>query len=240
VVAITADVLPVLGRWGVPRDRIEVIENWAPLEALPVRPRRNEWGAAHGLDDKLVYLYSGSLASRHDPALLLALAHRLAERAEARLVAISEGPGAEWLAAARASLPADNLIVLPFQPFDRMKDALASSDVLLAALDAEAGQFSVPTKILAYLCASRPILAALPESNLAARTLQRSGAGIVVDPGDEHAFCEAAEWLAREPGLRARLGVAGRRYAEAHFPIGEIAARFEPVCARAVAGAKGD
>lgn len=232
VVAITADFLPTLDGWGVARERVEVVENWAPLEDMPVRPRANAWSAAHGLNDKLVFLYSGTLGLKHNPGLLLALAHRMAARPEARVIVISEGPGADWLAAHKTSLPADNLVLLPFQPFAAMPDVLAAADVLTAILEPEAGVFSVPSKVLTYLCAARPILAAMPAENLAARTITRAGAGLVTAPNDESAFCTAAERLAADARLRADAGAAGRAHAESHFRIERIAEHFERLCER--------
>jgi glycosyltransferase involved in cell wall biosynthesis len=235
VIAVSADFLPALDAWGVARAQVEVVENWAPLADMPVRPRENAWSATHGLDGKLVFLYSGTLDAKHHPALLLALAHRMAERPDARVVVVSEGAGADWLAVQKAALPADNLLLIPFQPFERMPDVLAAADVLIATLEPEAGVYSVPSKVLTYLCAARPILAALPAENLAARILTRAAAGLVTAPEDEGAFCAAAERLAADPALRARLGAAGRAHVESHLRIEEIAARFERLCGRVAA-----
>ena len=70
------------------------IENWAPVDELPARPRENEWARRHGLDGKPVLLYSGTLGLKHDPGLL----HRLAEALpEVAVVVASEGLGADWL-----------------------------------------------------------------------------------------------------------------------------------------------
>ncbi len=71
---ISEDFLPLLRRWGVDEARIAVIENWAPLDELPVLPRDNEWAREHGLADRFVFLYSGTLGFKHDPSLLLELA----------------------------------------------------------------------------------------------------------------------------------------------------------------------
>ncbi len=237
IVAISDDFRPMLERWGVARGRIAVIENWAPLPDMPCRPRRNAWSAAYGLDDRLVFLYAGTLGLKHDPSLLLALARALADRPEARVVVASEGKGADWLAAHRTELAADNLVLLPFQPFDVLPDMLAAADVLAAILEPEAGAFSVPSKVLSYLCAARPILAAMPAENLAARTIALAGAGAVVAPGDAAGFAAAARSLADDGARRARCGDAARAWAESHFDINRIADRFEAVLAHA-AGAK--
>ncbi len=237
VVAITEDFRPLLEGWGVARERVAVIENWAPLEDVPARPRANPWRAAHGLGDGLVFLYAGTLGLKHDPSLLLGLARALGERPGARLVVASEGPGADWLAARRATVPADTLTLLPFQPFAALPDMLGAADVLLAILEPAAGVFSVPSKVLTYLCAGRPILAAMPAENLAARTIARADAGRVVAPGDARAFATAALALAGDAEARARLGANARSWTETHFDINAIADRFEALC-RPLAGPK--
>jgi glycosyltransferase involved in cell wall biosynthesis len=229
VVAITEDFLPILQGWAVAPDRCHVIENWAPLDELPTRPRRNAWSAAHGLDDKLVVLYSGTLGLKHDPALLLALARHYRARPDVRIVVASEGPGAERLAAAGL----DNLVVVGFQPFSRFPDVLASADVLAVVLEGAAGAFSVPSKVLSYHCAARPLLASVPAENLAARIVREQRSGLVVGPGDVAGLLAAADRLLDDAPLRAELGRNARDYAERRFDISAIADRFETVLARA-------
>jgi colanic acid biosynthesis glycosyl transferase WcaI len=232
VVVISEDFLPLLTRWHVEGPRVSVIENWAPLAELPALPRRNPWAVEHGLDGRAVFLYSGTLGFKHDPAMLLDLA-RWAGNRDALVVVVSEGPGADWLAERERDAPA--LRLLPYQQYDRLPEALASADVLVALLEPEAGAFSVPSKILTYLCARRPLLASVPADNLAARVVERSGGGVVVRPGDTPAFLSAAETLLEDPSRRAELGGRARAYAEAAFDVGEISRRFEAVLEGAMA-----
>lgn len=229
VVAITDDFRPLLERWGVRRDRITMIENWAPLDEMPLKPRDNDWAREHGLIGRKVILYAGTLGLKHDPSLLLALARRFADDPAARVVVISEGPGADWLASHRDPRLVDKLMVLPFQPFERLPEVLASADVLTAILEPDAGVYSVPSKVLTYLCAGRPIIAAMPSNNLAARVLARSGAGIVTPPGDGAAMAEAAAALLGDQERCQRLGADGRDFATQHFQIDAIARRFDPL-----------
>jgi colanic acid biosynthesis glycosyl transferase WcaI len=230
VVIIGEDFLPLLRRWGVDEKRVTVIENWAPLDELPVLPRDNAWASEHGLEGKAVFLYSGTLGFKHDPSLLLELA-RWAGGRDALALVVSEGPGADWLAERATS--EDGLRLLPYQPYERLPEVLASADVLVAVLEPEAGRFSVPSKVLTYLCAGRPLLATLPADNLAARVIERSGGGIVVPPREIQALVRAAEGLLADPGLRAELGRAARAYAERTFDLGAITDRFEQVLERA-------
>jgi colanic acid biosynthesis glycosyl transferase WcaI len=230
IVIIAADFLPLLRRWGVDETRVTVIENWAPLPEIPVLARENAWAREHGLDGKTVFLYSGTLGFKHDPSLMLELA-RWASGRDALVLVVSEGPGADWLEE-HAALD-DALRLLPYQPYDRLPEVLASADVLVAVLEPEAGAFSVPSKVLTYLCAGRPLLGALPADNLAARVVERSGGGVVVPPRDAGALLGAAEELLVDPERRAELGRAARAYAEKTFDLPAITDRFERVLERA-------
>jgi colanic acid biosynthesis glycosyl transferase WcaI len=234
VIAISEDFVPVLLRWEIPLSKIEVIENWAPLDELPVLPRDNEWARAHGLAGRTVALYSGTLGLKHDPGLLLELARRFRGRRDVRVVVISEGLGADWLHEQAREHALENLVVLPFQPYEKLPSVLASGDVLLAILEREAAVFSVPSKVLSYHCAGRAVLAAVPAQNLAARVIASARSGIVVDPGDPGAFAAGAETLLEDAELRSDLGRNARRYAEATFDIEMIGDRFEGVLQRAV------
>jgi glycosyltransferase involved in cell wall biosynthesis len=139
----------------------------------------------------------------------------------------------DWLQERLESDPIDQLVLLPFQPVDRYADVLGAADILLAILEPGAGAYAVPSKVLSYLCAERPILAAIPGANLASRILLESRAGLVVRPEDEPGFVAAAMHLCEDAGLRRELGRNGRRYAERSFPITVIADKFEQLLAAA-------
>ena len=108
-----------------------------------------------------------------------------------------------------------------------MPEVLAAADVLMAVLEPDAGVFSVPSKILTYHCAGRPILAAIAAENLAARIVTRAGSGICVGPDKAPDFVDAAVKLRESSATRQNFSAAARRYAENHFDILQIADRFE-------------
>ncbi|MEM0962144.1 MAG: glycosyltransferase family 4 protein [Bacteroidota bacterium] len=235
VIAITDGFRPLLDRWRVPSDRVTVIENWAPLADLPQRPKDNAWAQAHSLVEHPVVLYSGTLGMKHDPEGLAQLAKRLdAEVPNAKLVVVSSGDGADWLAQERERRGLRSLRLLPFQPFEAFPDVLGSADVLVAVLEPEASAVSVPSKVLAYLCAGRPTVLSVPADNLAAEIVTRADAGVVVSPGDHHALAASVIGLLGDNRRRQRLGASGRAYAEAAFDLDHVAERVENVLRKAV------
>lgn len=212
---------------------VDVIENWAPMEEMPVFDKANPWSEKHGLHKSFNFVYSGTMALKHNPELMVKIAEAHRDKPDHRVVVVSSGPGAEYLAARRQELGLDNLVLLPFQPFEELPQVLASADVLVAILEPDASVFSVPSKVLSYLCAGRALLLGVPPENLASTTVEKAGAGIVVDPNDTDGFVQAAEHLATDDKTRSEMASAARAYAENTFDIGSVAAKFEKVFATA-------
>ena len=229
LVVISDDFKKVFRGWGIEKSRIHVIHNWAPLEEMPQRPRENDWSRAQNLGSGLRFVYAGTLAMKHNPALLLELARTLEQPARGELIVVSEGPGVEWLKAQAAEHKVKSLRFMGFQPFEALPDVLGSADVLVAILEADAGVFSVPSKVLSYFCAARPVLLAVPKENLAAKIVEQSRAGLVVGPTEISAFCSAARRLLDGPQLREQAGKAAREYAEKNFDIRRIGKEFETI-----------
>lgn len=229
IVSISDDFLPILKSMGVSADRCVIVENWAPLAEISPRPKRNVWSLEQGCVEEFCFIYAGTLGLKHNPELLAALAQALGRHSAARLIVASQGLGADYLAEQKRLRHLDRLTLLPFQPYDALPDMLGTADVAIALLEPEAGVFSVPSKVLSYLSAGRPILAAMPQENLAARLIRREGAGMVVDPADIEGFVATALGLLGNRATLAAMGPRGRAYAERAFAIGPIADRFEAI-----------
>jgi len=120
-----------------------------------------------------------------------------------------------------------------------LPEVLGSADVVIALLEEDAGRFSVPSKVLSYLCAHRPIILSAPRENLAARILADAGAGVVVEAGDATGLVAAARRLHDDDELRTAMGISGRTYAETNFDVTAVAARFQDVFQRAIERRKG-
>lgn len=240
VVVISADFVPVLARdLGVGVEHVHVIQNWAPLDEIVPGEKSNPWSVRFGLDRKKVVLYSGTLGLKHDPSQFIQLAAVLKSHPDTIVVVISEGSMADWIAAEARSQGLANLRVLPFQPFDSYSQVLASADVLVATLEPDAGVFSVPSKVLSYLSAGRPIILSAPPQNLASQVLAASGGGKVVANADRAALAEGVLYYLTNPELRQDAGRKARAYAETAFDIRTIGDRFEAIVRRAVAARNG-
>ncbi|ALG67294.1 glycosyltransferase family 4 protein [Beggiatoa leptomitoformis] len=224
VVVISEDFLPALADYAGQHPNAHVIPNWAPLNELTPTTKRNTWSIAQGLADKTVFLYAGMLGFKHNPQLLLALARHFQSHPDVVIVVISQGIGADWLKTQGADL--QNLKILPFQPFEQMSAVLSSADVLMAILEPDAAIYSVPSKILSYVCIGKPLLVAVPDNNLGAKIVNQSHCGKTVHPSDEQGFIRHAQALLENPTERQSMGDNARYYAQQHFAIDTISEQF--------------
>lgn len=239
VVAIDDAFVREYEAWGLDTGHVEVIPNWAPVDEIVPRERDNPWADANlGEREPLRLLYAGTLGRKHNPLLLVELLDQLRERGiAAELTVVSEGEGAELLAEAAANRQAiaGSVRFLPFQPAEKLSQVLASGDVLIALLEPGASKFSIPSKVLSYLAAGRPVLGIMPADNPAAVDIDGVG-GCVVEP-DHDGVGAAAAWLeslSGEPARRTELGNRSRELAVQRFGIDAIAKRFIGVIEDAV------
>lgn len=229
VILIAEDFIDHARGWGINAARIHHIPNWAPLEEIPLLPKDNPWAMAHALTDKFVFLYSGVLGLKHDTGLFLAMAASFRAHPDVRVVVVAEGPFAEKLQAQVHASALDNLMLLPYQSAAAYPQVLASADVLMTILQADASVYSVPSKVYSYICAGRPQLMAISSENAAAKLVTSRQMGLVSGPGDINAWLANAHALYQNRYNNYPMGVNARAYAEENFDIERTTDRFEGI-----------
>lgn len=227
IILISEDFLPLMHEWGVCNEQVKIIPNWAPLEEIPVCKKKNPWAYAHDLADSFVFLYAGILGLKHNPALFIQLSQAFRLDPEVKIVVVAEGSAVDWLKKQQRGSSLNNLVVLPYQPAAVFPQMLGAADVLTAILKPDAGAYSVPSKVLSYLCAAKPLLLAVPAENLAARLIRNIDAGLVSPPSDTAQWIRNARLLYLDRRANRRKGFNARKYAEEFFDIKQITDKFE-------------
>jgi len=225
IITISEDFNYIFKEWGVSTP-ISTIHNWAPLNEIKPLLKKNEWSLANNIDSKFIILYSGTLGVKHNPSLIANAAMALKNEKLFSFFVVSEGLGADYLKQQKLEHDIDNLVILPFQEYGKLPQILASADVLLSILENDAAQYSVPSKVLTYLCTNRPIILSVPKDNLAAKIVESNQAGFCIDIGNTEQLVEKIKLLANNPDLRNKLGANGRKYAEENFDMKVIAKKF--------------
>ena len=176
-------------------------------------------------------LYAGTVGMAHGLATLLDAAEAIAAVADGPAVEVTiagDGAEASELRARLADRGPAGVRMLGTVPSERIPPLYAESDVAVVMLrDRPIFHGALPTKMLEAMAAGRPVV--LSARGEAARLIESEGAGIVVDPENPAALADAFQRLAGDPGLRARLGAAGRRAVERDFGRAEWLARWHRV-----------
>ena len=111
---------------------------------------------------------------------------------------------------------------------------MAASDTLMVHLKrSELSQHIIPTKIISYLAAGKPILLAL--EGAAAQLVREAGAGLVIPPERPSELASAVRKLAAMPlSQRTEMGRLGQAYVKAHYSKQKVIPKYEAVLRRAV------
>jgi len=218
------------------RPVVRVVPNFVDTDSIRPADRMTRYRVEHGLGDRTVVMYAGNLGHSQSLDLVVAAADRHRDRHD--LVYVVNGGGVRAGDLRAAAAQRKNLVVVDYQPADRVPEVLASADLHLVPLRAGLGESSVPSKTYSVLAAGRPLIASIDEDSEVARVVVEAGAGLAVPPDDVEALVEAVEVLVADPERRIRMGEAGRRWAEAWRSPDQVAVTYaELVAELGVAGA---
>jgi len=228
-IVISDDFKAQLAAYGMRPRAVFTIPNWMPCEEITPQPKDNEFSRSFGLAGTFNVVYAGMLGHKHDIAPFVALARACRDLDDLRVVIVGRGFGVERLRQAQRTCGLANLLLIDWQPHERLPDVLATGDLLMAAITPQASPSSVPSKILSYLCAGRAVLAVVPEDNLGRRLVEGAGAGVGMDPGDHAQLVALVRTFHAAPQGLTSFAEHARCYAEKTFAIGPIADHFEIV-----------
>lgn len=211
---------------GVQANKIRVAHHWIDDAAFDAPPSGRDVRGTYGLEDRFVVLFAGNLGLVQGLETVIDAAERLRDSNVCFLL-VGDGSDRERLEGDARRRRLSNVIFAGRHPSSDMPDFYRAADALLVHLRPSliAG-LAIPTKVLAYLAAGKPIVCAVPGAT--AELIRAAGAGPAVPPGVPDQLAAAIRQLASTPvSERAGLGDRGRRFLNAYFRrdhvIGEYA-----------------
>lgn len=226
VICISDAFLSVYDKWSVDSNKVNVIENWAPLDQIQFFPK------IRTTEGTLKLIYAGTLGLKHNPQLLIQLMDELEKVSiDGELVVISEGEGANYLK--KMSNFNNSISVIGYVSISELNEKLAYADFALMLLEEGASEFSVPSKTYSYLAAGKCVVAFAPKSNAASLAIAKAG-GFVFTP-DTEGVMKATRLifsLSKEEILEIEL--QARNYAELNFNIANKKILFREIIARLI------
>lgn len=246
VSAIGHGILDALRRRGLPEQKLAYLPNWADLGRFDgvVDGDSLEWRTRHGIGaDSFVVMYIGNFGYKQDMATVVRAAALLEDRPGIEFVLVGEGADHARVQSVATSLDLPNLHLLPVQPAQDLPAMAAAADVFVLHQKREVVDMVVPSKLLMYGAAGKPVVLAGNPSSAGARLVSEAGAGPVVEPESPQALAEAIRALNDDPAARHRYGRNGRRHVGENFDRSRVLARLAEIVtgapARRAAAARG-
>jgi glycosyltransferase involved in cell wall biosynthesis len=204
---------------GVPAGRVFMVPNWGDERLIVPDAGGLELRAELRIPaDAFLLVYGGNIGIAAGVEGVIEAWGRLPVASRPYL--LIAGEGASLVACQALAMQIAPLQVRFYTPWPAEKTSAvyAAADVLVLPTRGAQSLASVPSKLISYMLAARPVLAqALPDSDLA-HTIREAGCGWVVEPDRPEILADTIRQIMALPRdeLR-RLGQAGRDYALRHL-----------------------
>jgi colanic acid biosynthesis glycosyl transferase WcaI len=215
---------------GYPSQRIRLIRPPVDLDSIRPVASNGRFRKANGCTSlDFVVLYSGSMGLKQGLMTVLDAAEILQEsRSNLRWLLVGDGEQRCRLEQQIETRQLSNCVrLIPFQDQSLMADMYASSDLLLLSQLKMVKDSVIPSKLLTYMAAGRPVVAAVNSSSQAAVLLEAAGGGLLIAPEESQALASAVVWAQENTDKIVAMGTRNRRYAEEHFDQRKITAAQE-------------
>jgi len=194
---------------GVPGDRVAVVRDGATLtDELPDPDNPVSREVRCGFP--FTVLHAGNLGFYGAWDTLVDAAKLLGDEG-AGFVFVGDGTSKARIQEKAAGCP--RVRFMPFRPADEVPYVLAAGDIHVVTVRHGFEGLVVPSKLYPILAAGKPVAAVAPETCDAARIVERTGCGVVVDPDDPGALAQAVQQLAGDPVRLKAMGQAARKVA---------------------------
>lgn len=201
---------------GIAAGRIEVIPNWADEDVCIDGERGRRFRARYRIaPDERLFVYAGNIGVAAGIDVILDAVRSVS--ADIRVLVAGSGADTDRIRSLSRPLGGRVLVHSPW-PVEETDDVLSAADVFLLPTRGEQSFASVPSKLIRYFLAARPVLAtALPGSDLDC-AVRDARAGWVVLPDRPDLLAPAMEEVRSMPIEElAQTGRRAREYALAEY-----------------------
>ena len=198
--------------------KVTVIENWIDGDEIKPLPGSPLWRREHNIPSQVfLATFAGNLGLLSGADILVRVAEYLHDRPDIFLLCVGEGVLKRKMASETARLGLTNLRFLPFQPRSRIGEMQSAANALILTMRPGGGAASVPSKLITYLAAGRPVVCSAPAHSESHAIIRRSNAGINVQAGDARAIADALVSLAENPTATEQMAHRARQHFIEHF-----------------------
>lgn len=216
---------------GAPKGKVEIHNLW--IDTNFFLPASIEVGAAirkeYGLNEQFIGMYTGlaGMAQGLDTLVNAAEILKMRGTKNIMIVIVGGGPERDNLIAEAEEKRLKNILFIDQQPRERMSAFMAASDLLISHLRKAPHRVgTIPAKILAYMCAAKPVL--VGAEGEAADLVEHSQCGLAIPPDNPQAMAEAIMKMKNMGKKRLELyGKTAREVVEREYDQQQVQQKLE-------------
>ncbi|HIE41611.1 MAG TPA: glycosyltransferase, partial [Candidatus Aenigmarchaeota archaeon] len=119
--------------------------------------------------------------------------------------------------------------LIPFQPKEKYRLLLASSDISLVTLRVDIKTPVVPGKLHNIMAAGRAVVACVPEISDVISIIKKANCGLWIEPNNPKKLAEVILNLYKNKQKLIEFGINGRIFAEKNFSLKIFVTRYEKI-----------
>lgn len=215
IIVISDDFKRNIMEKGVPEEKIVVTPNWVNTDNVyPVDRENNILFDRYNLDRSKFYIcYSGNIGHSQNLELLVDTAKSIKEELpDVVFILIGEGVAKEQLEESVKENGLDNIVILPFQPYEDIAHVFSLGDIGLIISKPGIGGSSVPSKTWSIMAAERPILVSFDIESQLCHLIENAECGISIAPDDEAGFINAIREMYHNSKRNRIMGLNGKHF----------------------------
>jgi colanic acid biosynthesis glycosyl transferase WcaI len=233
VVCICDGFVEKLTERGIAPALLKLIPLWGDTEKVyPIAAATKFRQANQITEQQFLVMHTGNMGRKQGLMNVVRAAELSKDLDDVVWLLVGQGEERAVLEEAVRRLQLKNVRLLPLQPDDTLAEMYAAADVLLLIQKAAVIESVIPSKLLTYMAAGRPVLAAVSNKSETARYVERAECGRIIHSEDPMALVKAALSLRADSALRERLGSNGRAYVLEHFTKDKILREYELLFSR--------
>ena len=124
----------------------------------------------------------------------------------------------------------DEVRLLPLQPENEMANMYSAANLLLLNQIRSIKDTVIPSKLLTYMAAGKPVLAAVNINSQGAILLKEAKGGIIVEPENPAELANAVYGCVQDSSDLREMGQRNRVFSEKHFDRRQIVITRRALC----------
>jgi colanic acid biosynthesis glycosyl transferase WcaI len=202
----------IIAAKGIEPEKIAFIPNFHDTSRIKPQPKENRFAVEFGLLDKFIISYIGGVSFTHGLEFVLEAAGKLLQHSNIYFMIMGRGEHLFEIKEIAGRQKLTNILFIVEQPYERMNEIWASSDISLVCMRKGVSGFQVPSKTFGIMACGRPVIAMLDEGSEIWNIVKESKGGCCVPPERPDLLADTILRLYENDNERKEMGRLARNH----------------------------